>query len=691
MDSPNLQVGFDRLGLLSPVLRAVLELGYELPTAIQQECIPHLLAGRDLLGQAQTGTGKTAAFALPLLSRIDLERAEPQILVLTPTRELALQVAEAFQRYAHHLPGFHVLPLYGGQSYSLQIRQLRRGAHVIVGTPGRVMDHLRRTSLTLTGIRTLVLDEADEMLKMGFAEDIEWIFDQAPAERQVALFSATMPAPIRRVAEQHLKDPVEVKIAVTTETVATIEQRHCIVTRYHKLDLLTRILEIEPFDAMLVFVRTKTATGELTERLVAHGFAAQALNGDMTQQEREATVERLRSGRLEILVATDVAARGLDVDRITHVVNFDVPTDPSAYVHRIGRTGRAGRSGTAILFVEPRERHLLRSIENNIRQRIPLMEPPSAQEVSESRIGRFVGQVRSTLAEADLDFFYRLVARIAHEQELDAMDIAAALTFLSQRERPLEVPDLGPGRGRAREIERGADQPARARRERREGAASRWEPTQARRQGPERSFRGAGSDRPPRGEGGSPPRREKAGADPSRQGSRPVRDRPGPRASRGDDAPPRRDGFREERLRAERPPRREPFGEERPPRRERRSEAGPKMTHYRIEVGRNDGVTPGDIVGAIANEAGLEGRFIGRIDIREDHAVLDLPEGMPREIYRHLKKVYLRGKAMRLHLLEEGKRDGRPEWQSGERLTLGPDRAAQDRPARPPRGRKRDD
>jgi ATP-dependent RNA helicase DeaD len=688
MDSPNLQVGFDRLGLLSPVLQAVQELGYELPTAIQQECIPHLLAGRDLLGQAQTGTGKTAAFALPLLSRIDLERAEPQILVLTPTRELALQVAEAFQRYAHHLPGFHVLPLYGGQSYSLQIRQLRRGAHVIVGTPGRVMDHLRRTSLTLTGIRTLVLDEADEMLKMGFAEDIEWIFDQAPAERQVALFSATMPAHIRRVAEQHLEDPVEVKIAVTAETVETIEQRHCVVTRHHKLDLLTRILEIEPFDAMLVFVRTKTATVELKEMLVAHGFAAEALNGDMTQQEREATVDRLRSGGLDILVATDVAARGLDVDRITHVVNFDVPTDPSGYVHRIGRTGRAGRSGTAILFVEPRERHLLRSIENNIRQRIPFMEPPSAQEVSESRIGRFVGQVRSTLAEADLDFFYRLVTRVAHEQEIDVMDIAAALTFLSQRERPLEVPELGPGRGRERQGERGADQPARPRRDRREGRPSGWEPTQARRQGPERPFRESRPDRTPPGEGGRPSGRGSAAADAFPQRSRPGRERFGPEARREGDDPSRRDRFRDDRSRAERPPRRERSGEERPPRSEGLPGAGVKMAHYRIEVGRNDGVTPRDIVGAIANEAGLEGRFIGRIDIREDHALLDLPEGMPREIYRHLKKVYLRGKAMRLHLFAEGGRDGKPEWQGGERLTLGSDKSVDDRRARPPRARK---
>ncbi|MEY6433405.1 DEAD/DEAH box helicase, partial [Thioalkalicoccus limnaeus] len=442
MDSPDLPAGFEPLGLAPAVLRSVQALGFETPTGIQTQCIPHLLAGRDLLGQAQTGTGKTAAFALPLLSRLDLARREPQVLVLTPTRELALQVAEAFQGFAQFLTGFHVLPLYGGQGYGLQIRQLGRGPQIIVGTPGRVMDHLRRGTLSLAGIRALVLDEADEMLNMGFAEDIEWIFGQAPRERQVALFSATMPAAIRRVAQTHLRDPVEIKVAARSETVETIEQHHCVVTRHHKLDLLTRILEIEPFEAILIFVRTKTETVELAERLCAHGFAAEALNGDMNQVMRERTVERLKDGRLDILVATDVAARGLDVERINLVVNYDIPNDPSAYVHRIGRTGRAGRAGRALLFVEPRERGLLRAIERTIRQSVPAMPVPTAQAVSESRIERFVEDLRTTLLDQDMDFFYQLVSRIAREQELEVMDIAAALAYQVQRGRPLVVEEV---------------------------------------------------------------------------------------------------------------------------------------------------------------------------------------------------------------------------------------------------------
>ena len=414
-------------------------LGYEVPTPIQAECIPHILAGRDILGQAQTGTGKTAAFAVPLVSRIDLDSPDPQVLVLTPTRELALQVAEAFHSYGRQLPGFQVLPLYGGQSFGLQIRQLQRGAHVIVGTPGRVMDHMRQGYLNLEGIRTLVLDEADEMLNMGFSEDIEWIFGQAPTHRQVALFSATMPNAIRKVAETHLRDPVHVKVTSKTATVDTIEQHHCVVTGYHKIDVLTRVLEVEPFDAMLVFVRTKNATLEVAEKLTAHGFSAEALNGDMTQEARERTVSRLKSGRLDILVATDVAARGLDVERISHVVNYDIPTDPEAYVHRVGRTGRAGRQGKALLFVQPRERNLLFAIERTIRQRIPPMAPPSAEQVSEQRIDRLIALLRSTKAEQDLDFFYGLVARIEQEQEMSLLDVAATLTYLIQRERPLEV------------------------------------------------------------------------------------------------------------------------------------------------------------------------------------------------------------------------------------------------------------
>ncbi|PQJ95559.1 DEAD/DEAH box helicase [Chromatium okenii] len=571
MDTPDTSTGFGELGLAPIIAQTVRDLGYETPTAIQSECIPHLLAGRDLLGQAQTGTGKTAAFALPLLSRIDFELQRPQVLVLTPTRELALQVAEAFQGYAKNIKGFNVIPIYGGQAYGLQLSQLRRNPQVIVGTPGRVMDHIRRGTLVLDGIKTLVLDEADEMLNMGFAEDIDWIFDQAPKERQVALFSATMPPAIRRVAQDRLVNPVEVRIASASATVDTIDQHHCIVTRFHKLDVLTRILELEPFDGMLIFVRTKNATTELSDKLKAHGFAAEPLNGDMNQDMRERTVERLKQGQLDILVATDVAARGLDVERISHVVNYDIPTDPSAYVHRIGRTGRAGRAGRAILLVEPRERGLLRAIERTIRRDVPAMDPPSAAALSESRIDRFIAEVRKTMTEQDLDFFYRLLARIGQEQEIEMNDIAAALAFLNQRERPLNVKEDLP-------------RPAAPRRE--------W------------------TERPPRAEGRDEPRRS----------PRPERD-----AAAGRDA----------------------GAAPRPERSHGRREQG-DLVSYRIEVGHQHGATPREIVGAIANEAGLEGRYIGRIDIQEDHSIVDLPKEMSREVVNHLKRVFVRGQALRI-------------------------------------------
>jgi ATP-dependent RNA helicase DeaD len=634
-------VGFDSLGLAPPIAQAVSELGYETPTAIQLRCIPHLLAGRDLLGQAQTGTGKTAAFALPLLSRVDSARKEPQVLVLTPTRELALQVAEAFQRYAHHLKGFHVLPIYGGQSYGLQVRQLQRVPQVIVGTPGRIMDHIRRGTLFLEGLSTLVLDEADEMLDMGFAEDIEWILGHTPAERQVALFSATMPSAILDVAREHLYDPVEVRIESATATVDTIDQQHCIVTRFHKVDVLTRLLEMEPFDGMLIFMRTKTGTTELADRLRAHGFAAEPLNGDMNQEMRERTVERLKGGQLDILVATDVAARGLDVERVSHVVNFDIPTDPSAYVHRIGRTGRAGRAGKAILMVEPRERGLLRSIERTIRRSIPAMQTPSAAELSASRIDRFTGQLRETLAEQDLDFFYRLVSNIAKDQELEPLSIAAALSFLLQRERPLDV----------REPERAArpERDARSDRGPRRGDQPGRDAYRPRRQDGARDQRRFGDERPPRFDRPQRDQRPGAGRDDDR-GNRAWEggsERRGPRPDRHGDPGP------SERTRDERPfqRRHEAGGEERPPR-QRRDRGGPDMVPHRIEVGHQDGVTPREIVGAIANESGLEGRFIGAIDIRDDHSTVDLPAGMPREIFSHLKQVRVCGRPLRISVAE---------------------------------------
>jgi len=352
---------FRDLALSEPVLRALADVGYESPSPIQAATIPVLLSGADMLGQAQTGTGKTAAFALPALSRIDLSGHEPQVLVLVPTRELALQVSEAFQRYAAHIKGFHVLPIYGGQSYQPQLNALRRGVHVVVGTPGRVIDHMNRGTLKLTGLTMLVLDEADEMLRMGFVDAVESILEQTPPRRQVALFSATLPAPIRRIAQKHLRSPVEVTIKSKTTTATNIRHRFWLVSGMHKLDALTRILEAETFDGMLVFTRTKHSTVELAEKLEARGFAAAPLNGDIPQQQRERTVARLKAGQIDILVATDVAARGLDVERIGHVVNYDVPYDTESYVHRVGRTGRAGRKGEAILFIAPRERNTPRA------------------------------------------------------------------------------------------------------------------------------------------------------------------------------------------------------------------------------------------------------------------------------------------------------------------------------------------
>lgn len=430
---------FAELGLGGDVLAAIAEVGYEAPSPIQAATIPVLLAGRDMLGQAQTGTGKTAAFALPMLSRIDVRRGPPQGIVLVPTRELAIQVAEAFQRYASKIKGFHVLPIYGGQSYEPQLASLKRGAQIVVGTPGRVMDHLRRGTLDLGSVTCLVLDEADEMLQMGFVEDIEWILEQTPSERQVALFSATLPGPIRRIAQRHLHDPAEVSIKSKTSTAINIRQRYWIVSGVHKLDALTRILEVEPFEGMLIFARTKVATVELAERLEARGFTAAALNGDMQQKERERTVARFKGGKLDILVATDVAARGLDVERISHVVNYDVPYDTESYVHRIGRTGRAGRSGEAILFITPRERNLLRAIERATRSPLEPMELPTHADVNEQRVARFRLRIVEAIAAGHAEPFISLIEEFEREQDVPAVEIAAALASLLQGGSPLLI------------------------------------------------------------------------------------------------------------------------------------------------------------------------------------------------------------------------------------------------------------
>ncbi|HSM12400.1 MAG TPA: DEAD/DEAH box helicase [Lysobacter sp.] len=603
-------IRFTDLALSEPLLRALSDVGYESPSPIQAATIPPLLAGRDVLGQAQTGTGKTAAFALPILAQIDPKQFKPQALVLAPTRELAIQVAEAFQKYAVHLPGFHVLPIYGGQGYGPQLAALRRGVHVVVGTPGRVIDHLDRGTLDLSELRCLVLDEADEMLRMGFIDDVENVLKKTPATRQVALFSATMPHQIKRIAQTYLKDPVEIAIKSTTSTAPNIRQRYWSVSGVHKLDALTRILEAEPFEAMIVFARTKLGTEELATKLAARGFSVAAINGDVQQAQREKTIQNLKDGKIDILVATDVAARGLDVERISHVLNYDIPNDTENYVHRIGRTGRAGRKGEAILFVTPRERGMLRAIERATRQPIEVMELPSVEDVNDQRVTRFLGKISTALESADLGVFREMVERYEREQNVPAIEIAAALAKLVQGDNPLL---LSPPKRVPFERETGP-------REHR-GAATRKfverdhaqrEPAPRAPQAP-RSF-------------------EERNAPPARHAERQFTP-PSPRAENAG-----------ERLFENEAP------SPRPPARERES-AKPTdvgMETFRIEVGHSHGVQPGNIVGAIANEADLESKYIGRIDIREDYSLVDLPEGMPNELMEHLKRVYVAGQPMRI-------------------------------------------
>ncbi len=543
------QPSFENLGLSEPVLKALNDVGYEIPSPIQARMIPHVLAGKDVIGQAQTGTGKTAAFAMPLLSKIDIRKQEPQVLVLTPTRELAIQVAEAFQKYAVHLQGFRVMPIYGGQAYGVQLKQLKRGVHVVVGTPGRVMDHMRRGTLKLKTLHCLVLDEADEMLRMGFIDDVEWILEQTPEERQVALFSATIPDVIRRIAKKHLNDPVAITIKVRTTTADTINHRYWMVSGFHKLDALTRILEVEPFDGIIIFVRTKIATVELAEKLGARGYAVAPLNGDIPQNRREQTVDEFKAGKLDILVATDVAARGLDVERVSHVINYDIPYDTESYVHRVGRTGRAGRSGEAILFVSPRERRMLHAIERATKQKIEMMELPSTETINDQRIARFKQRITDALAVEDLGFYYQLVEQYRQEQNVPAVEIAAALAKLVQGDEPLLL--------------------------------------QKKPEKPQRSF--------------------------------------------------------EEKYQKKKPSSRRRSSHE--------MEVG--MKTYRIEVGKVHGAKPGNIVGAIANEVGLDSSHIGRIQLFDDFSIVDLPDDMPKEVFRILKKVWVAGQQLKISAVEE--------------------------------------
>ena len=559
---------------LKPALQKSLdEVGYETPTPIQEQTIPLMLEKKDVLGQAQTGTGKTAAFALPLLSNLNLRQKDPQVLVLAPTRELAIQVAEAFKKYASHMKSFHVLPIYGGQEYSGQIRGLKRGSHVVVGTPGRVMDHMRRGTLKLYKLSTLVLDEADEMLRMGFIDDVEWILEQTPKERQIALFSATMPHQIRRIATRYLKDPVEIIIKDKTTTAPTIRQRFWPVSGMHKLDALTRILEAELFEAMLIFVRTKTATVELSAKLEARGYASTPLNGDVKQNQRERSIESLKRGKLDILVATDVAARGLDVERITHVINYDIPHDTEGYVHRIGRTGRAGRQGDAILFVAPREKSMLHAIERATNQKIEIMELPSTELINDQRMAKFKQRITDTLASEELGLFYQMIEQYQQEHNVPVLEIAAALGLLLQGETPLML------------------------------------------QAKSHHFK----------------------EDKSWQN-----DETKPRKGRGGDRGKERGRMRDK-VRGK--------DQDRTAKKELPLEEG--MERFRIEVGHNHDVKPNNIVGAIANEAGLDSQHIGRINIYDDFSVIDLPEGMPKDVFSDLKKVWVAGKQLHISLLKK--------------------------------------
>ena len=559
---------FDAFGLNSKLLKTVVELGYESPSPIQSASIPPLLEGRDILGQAQTGSGKTAAFALPLLSNLNLKQRSPQILVLAPTRELAIQVSEAFQKYAGKLNGFHVVPIYGGQDYRVQFRALDRGVHVVVGTPGRVMDHMRKGSINLDNLQCLVLDEADEMLRMGFIDDVEWVLEQIPTEHQTALFSATMPKQIAKIAKQYLNDPALIKIQDKSATVDTVRQRYWMVSGMHKLDALTRILEVEDTDGILVFARTKIMTTQLADRLEARGFAAQALNGDMPQNLREVTVNKLKEGKLDILIATDVAARGLDVPRISHVFNYDVPYDTETYVHRIGRTARAGREGDAILFISPREKRMLHSIEKATRQKIERMDLPSHSMVNEVRVEKFKQKITDTLANGeDNAFFAEIVESYSIEHDVPPVEIAVALANMAQGDSPLI---LDKNQARLEFNESGGDRD-----------------------------RGRRRDRKDRGDRGD--RRERRDKKDRKKKSDPV--------TQG-------------------------------------------MERFHISVGKAHGVKPASIVQAISDVAGLSDKDIGRIELHDQFSFIELPFGMPKEVFNDLKKTKVSGEKLAISIVK---------------------------------------
>jgi ATP-dependent RNA helicase DeaD len=626
---------FADLGLDDATLRAVHDAGYETPSAIQAATIPPLLAGRDVVGLAQTGTGKTAAFALPILSRLDRHQKNPQALVLAPTRELALQVCESFEKYGAH-KGVHVLPVYGGQGYGTQLSALRRGVHVIVGTPGRIMDHLEKGTLDLSELKYLVLDEADEMLKMGFAEDVETILAKTPATKQVALFSATMPAPIRRLSAKYLHNPEEITIRETTGTVAQLTQRYLVVSYPQKVDALTRILEVENFEAMLIFTRTKNETETLAEKLRARGFGAAAINGDIVQTQRERTIKHLRDGKLDILVATDVAARGLDVERISHVVNFDIPIDTESYVHRVGRTGRAGRAGDAISFVTPRERRLLTAIERATRQPLTQMYLPSVDDVNATRLARFDDAITAALARPEeIQQFRDIVGHYIEHHDVPEADVAAALAVVAQGDQPLLL-SADEERARA-EFSRGPSGGAFG-----DGA-----------------FGGSGEFVQHVFDGRSGDARVGSRSDSrERAESRPR----GDSAGRGDSASRGDSGIRSDRTRGE-----------------RHSVSGPSAT-YRIAVGKRHKVEPRQIVGALANEGGLSRGDFGTIKINPGFSLVELPANLSPETLRKLSKTRISG--VLIDLQPDG---GDPSGRGASSRSAAPSRAGAPQTAAPRR------
>ncbi len=564
---------FADLSLRKEVLEAVLKSGYERPTAIQAEIIPHMLAGRDVLAQSQTGTGKTAAFALPILSRIKIGQKKPQVLVLTPTRELAIQVARSFSTYACNMSRFSVLAIYGGSDYTAQFRQLERGVEVVVGTPGRVIDHIKRGTLDLSELKCLVLDEADEMLNMGFLDDVKFVLEESPDGRQIALFSATLPPPIRTIAQQYLNDPARVTIQSKTMTADSIRQRALILQPREKIDVLKRLLDTEETDGVIIFSNTKDMTVTIAEQLNKEGLKAIALNGDMPQKTRERTIEQLKAGLLDILVATDVAARGLDVTRVSHVFNYDVPQDNESYVHRIGRTGRAGRTGEAFIFLTNSQRGKLRFIERMTKQTIEIVQPPTADDINKIRIKRFTQKIAEAAMTGgeDLKFFEEMISKFSEESETSMATIAASLALISQNGRPFLAKD------RARRKEFDGDDRRDSRGERGQNDRGKYE------------RRSGGSENATRG----------------RSDNRQL-------------GPP---------------------------------EAG--KDRYRIEVGWNDGIKVGNIVGAIANEGNIGGEYIGPIKIHDSYATVDLPAGMPPEIFSTLQRTRVAGKPMEISLAND--------------------------------------